>query len=139
MRRFSSFIERFGPWVLAIPLGLFAWFSGFEISSDKSESLVGGSLTVSALFVGFLATSKSIMMSYKGSRIFTQLKKTGHLRRMVGYLRFAIYSSLSWLGLGFAMYFVQSRLISCVWSFLATLSVASFIRIVHLQSKLIES
>lgn len=139
MKRFSFFMERFGPWVLAIPLGLLSWFSGFNISPDKSASLVGGSLTVSALFVGFLATSKSIIMSYKGSRIFAQLKKTGHLSRMVSYLRFAIYSSLAWLGLGFAMYFVQSRMISCAWSFLAVLSLVSFIRIVHLQSKLIES
>jgi len=139
MRRFSSFMERFGPWVLAIPLGLYSWFSGFDISPDRSASFVGGSLTVSALFVGFLATSKSIMMSYKGSRAFAQLKKTGHLSRMVGYLRFAIYSSLLWLGLGFAMYFIQSRLISSLWSFLAALSVVSFIRIVNLQSKLIES
>lgn len=134
----TSLLERFCPWLAAFPIGMWAWFSPFIVPEDMTGDFVSGSLTVSALLVGFLATSKSIMMAYKGSRIFSKLQTGGYPRRLVNYLRFAIISSLLWLAASFLMYFGQPRVLISVWSFAAALSLVSFLRIVFIQSNLIE-
>jgi hypothetical protein len=135
----TSLFERICPWLAAFPIGIWAWYCPFLVPEDMTGDFVSGSLTVSALLVGFLATSKSIMMAYKGSRIFFQLQTGGYLRRMVNYLRFAIISSLLWLAISFLMYFGQPRVLISAWSFAAALSAVSFLRIVFIQSNLIDN
>ncbi len=134
----STFFEKFIPWLVAVPLAVFAYMHPFLISETRVGDFVNSSLTVSALLMGFLATSKSILISYRGSRIFIQLKHTGHIDLMVRYIMCAIFASLFWLLVGFAMYFDRTRLILSAWCFFASFSLASFIRVIWLQGKLIK-
>jgi hypothetical protein len=135
--RLPTFFEEYIPYLVAVPIGLTVFAHPFHIPAARVGDFVNSSLTVSALLLGFLATSKSILISYRGSRVFSQLKNSGHIKKMIGYLMLAIFSSLLWLIISFSMYFVLSGLTLAVWCFLASLSLTSFIRVVLLQSKLI--
>jgi hypothetical protein len=136
--RLPAFLEKYIPWLVALPLVIVSYARPFDVPEARIGDFVNSSLTVSALLLGFLATSKSILISYRGSRVFSQLKKTGHVDMMIGYLMNAIISSLLWLLVSFAMYFDRSRTILSAWCFLASFSLASFIRVVLLQGKLIK-
>ena len=136
--RASCFVEKFGPLIVAIPFGACAWLAGFNVDLQQSPNIVGGSLTVAAIFVGFLVISKGILLSYKDSRVFVQLRDSGHLLVFANYIRFATHSSLLWIGASLALHFTQSRPLYSSWCFLAVLSLASFARIAHIQRVLIE-
>lgn len=133
----SAFLERYIPWLVALPLAVAAYAHPVLIANDRMGDFVNSSLTVSALLLGFLATSKTILISYRGSRVFAQLKQSGHVDLMVRYIFFAINSSLVWLLISFAMYFTTSRLFFSAWAFFASFSLVSFMRVIFLQGKLI--
>lgn len=133
----TAFLEKYIPWLVAVPVAIMVYARPFLLPEARVGDFVNSSLTVSALLLGFLATSKSILISYKSSRVFSQLKQSGHMDLMVRYIMFAIYASLAWLLASFAMYFDRSLLVMAAWGFFAPLSLASFIRVVALQGKLI--
>jgi len=137
MNRFNSIFEAVWPWLVALPLTTWVYFCPFTIPSDRSGDFINGSLTISALLIGFLATSKSIMMAYKGNRVFNAIKASGHLKKLIGYLKFSIYSAMGFLGVTFTMYFGITDLKLCLWTLFGSIAAASFLRMIILQSKLI--
>lgn len=61
-----------------------------------STALVPAALNISAIAIGFLATSLSILLSLARTKLVTTLKKTGHHRRLIGFFRRGILVSFLW-------------------------------------------
>lgn len=133
----SSFLEKNIPWLVSLPLAIISYAHPLIVADERIVDFVNSSLTVSALLLGFLATSKSILISYRGTRVFMKLKQTGHIDIMVKYIMSAIFSSLIWLLISFSMYFTCSNVVMTAWYFIASFSLVSFIRVIILQGRLV--
>ena len=134
MRRFT---EIYLPYMVALPVAAVAWKHPLLIPQKYHADVIGSSLTMAAIFLGFMSTSLSILISYKETRVATELRAFGAMTLLVSYLRQAILWTLLWLTASFLLYFQQPILLLKTWSVLATLAMMCFLRVVHLLSKLI--
>lgn len=103
----------------------------------KGDSLLSSTLTVSGIFVGFLATSKAILMSMS-SPIIEDLKRSGYIEELVSYIGQAIWVNLLFCSLSVVGYFTATdqRWYSSMWIGIATASMATFIRVTHIMLKI---
>jgi len=85
--------ERTYPYLLAILAALIFWLARF--SFPQGQDILSASITVGAVFTGFLATLKSIVISLQGSKI-ESLRKTKFFPLLLCYLREAIWMSLAY-------------------------------------------
>lgn len=134
LRRFT---ERYVPYLVALPVAVVTWKHPPLIPGAYHADVIGSSLTMAAIFLGFMATSLSILISIKETRVACALRENGAMKQLVSYLRQAIFWTLLWLVASFLLYFQQRDLLLSVWIALATLAVMCFLRVVHLLSKLI--
>lgn len=137
MSAIQKFIEERHPIVLATIAGVAAWQHPIVVEKDYLDDFVGSSLTMCAVFLGFMATSMSILISYRGTRLAKELRQANVMQRLVNYLRGAIGLSILWLLVSFLLYFLQPHWLLVSWAVLATLSLTGYIRVVTLLSKLI--
>lgn len=70
-----------------------AWKPVFD---RGATALIPAALNISAIAIGFLATSLSILLSLGGTKVAAALKSTGHHRRLVGFFRRGISVSFLW-------------------------------------------
>jgi hypothetical protein len=134
LRRFT---ESYLPYVVTLPVAVAAWRHPLVIPARYHADVVGSSLTMAAIFLGFLSTSLSILISYKETRLVRELRDSGAMNLLVLYLRQAIFWTLLWLSASFLLYFRQPRLLLTLWVVLGTLALMCFLRVVHLLSKLL--
>lgn len=72
-------------------------FKGWKPVFDRgATALIPAALNISAIAIGFLATSLSILLSLGGTKVAAALKATGHHRRLVGFFRRGISVSFLW-------------------------------------------
>ena len=135
LRRFA---EQTTPYLVGVPVALWAWKHPPLIPVNYHADVIGSSLTMAAIFVGFMATSLSILMSIKETPVALKLREHGSWRQLVGYLREAIFWTLLWLVSSFLLDFFKPSLLLTVWCVLATLALMCFLRVVYLLSKLIQ-
>ena len=93
--------------------------------------------TVSGIFVGFLATSKAILMSMS-SPIIEELKRSGYIEELVSYIGQAIWINLLFCSINVIGYFVstQAEWYSLIWIFISVCALATFIRVTHIMLKI---
>lgn len=60
---------------------------------ESVSALMAAIVSIGGISVGFLATAKSILISIDDKEIVKRLKATGYYKRIVGYLRAAIFWS----------------------------------------------
>jgi hypothetical protein len=137
MSAIQKFIEERHPIVLATIAGVVAWQHPIVVPKEYLDDFVGSSLTMCAVFLGFMATSMSILISYRSTRLAKELRQANVMQRLVNYLRGAIGLSILWLLVSFLLYFLQPHWLLVSWAVLATLSLTGYIRVVTLLSKLI--
>lgn len=137
MAGLQRFTERYVPYLVALPVTVVAWNQPPVIPKDYHADVIGSSLTMAAIFLGFMATSLSILISIKETRVACALRENGAMQQLVSYLRQAILWTLLWLIASFLLYFLQPSLLLTAWIGLASLAVMCFLRVVHLLSKLI--
>lgn len=103
----------------------------------KGESLLSATLTVSGIFVGFLATSKAILMSMS-SPIINDLKQSGYINELVSYIGEAIWVNLIFCTICVLGYFVYTDSIwySLLWIGVSVCSLATFVRVTHIMLKI---
>lgn len=72
-------------WYDLILLTIFLWFSWHTLTGnvDVARALLPVVAGVSATLLGFLVTALSILMTLSGQRLIENMRRTGHLRRMV--------------------------------------------------------
>lgn len=105
-------------------------------SFPTGESILSATLTVSGIFVGFLATSKSILISMS-SPIIDELRKSGYIEDLVSYIGQAIWINLFFCSLSVVGYFVdtQSDWYSLIWIAGSVCALTAFIRVTHIMLK----
>jgi hypothetical protein len=105
--RYANAREKFGPWILGLLGGASAVVWAWNDPLPRTlHDLLGATISVGAIAVGFLATAKSMLLSISKSRVVRELKNAGHFKRLTGYFMTAIrwsflLAALSALGLLF--------------------------------------
>lgn len=126
--------EKIYPYLFGLIAAAF-WFRA-ETVFPTGESLLSATLTVSGIFVGFLATSKSILISMS-SPIIDELKKSGYIEELVSYIGQAIWVNLLFCSLNVIGYFVDTRSdwYSLIWVGVSVCAIVAFIRVTHIMLK----
>ena len=78
-------VERHYPWVAGLCIAG-VWFFRSSTIPPGTKDLLTSFLNVSAIIVGFLVTSASILLSLDGKWIIQRSKEAGAYRMLVGYL-----------------------------------------------------
>ena len=129
------FFEKIYPYLL----GLIASVLWLRVRGTfpTGDSLLSATLTVSGIFVGFLATSKAILMSMS-SPIIEELKRSGYIEELVSYIGQAIWINLLFCSINVIGYFVstQAEWYSLIWIFISVCALATFIRVTHIMLKI---
>lgn len=129
------FFEKIYPYLL----GLIASVLWLRVRGTfpTGDSLLSATLTVSGIFVGFLATSKAILMSMS-SPIIEELKRSGYIEELVSYIGQAIWVNLLFCSINVIGYFVstQTEWYSLIWIFISVCALATFIRVTHIMLKI---
>ncbi len=102
-------------------------------------AFIGTGATLAAVFMGFMPTSLSILILYRGTHISEDLCSKRVMPKLVRYLREAMIWILGWLISCFALYFQQSALLLSAWLTLHMLALLYYIRIAVLMSRLIKN
>jgi hypothetical protein len=125
-------IERSYPYAAAVAAAAGYYYGGF--SFPKGQDVLSASITIGAIFTGFLATSKSLAISID-TPAMNELRKTRFFDLMVQYLREAIYASLLLGAFGIAGFFhdPQSppRWYGVVWILLIISTFLTFARVTN--------
>jgi hypothetical protein len=139
MEWFKVMAERWLPYAVAAVVWAWAVKQPLPLPSKFLTDIIGTSATMASVFMGFMATSMSILITYRGSRMARQLRASGALHTLVTYLREALVWIMLWLLSCFLLYFQQTPPLQTIWAVLATLSLLCFLRVVFLLSRLILS
>lgn len=88
--------------------------------------------------MGFMATSMSIRILYRATRLSEDPRSKGVMNMLVRDLREAMAWTLGWLISCFALYVQKTLALLSAWLVLATLALLCFLRIAVLMSRLIK-
>lgn len=127
-------VERLYPIVLGIVASIAAWAVDgvLPIAEGYRAGLLSASISASAIFVGFIATSKSILMALPKDGIRKRIHDSGYIAELVSYLNQAMTSNLGFCVLNIAGFFPTVQATSWflpVWCGLGTFSITAFWRI----------
>lgn len=129
------FFERFYPYLFGIIAGLIWWDT--NPAFPASNAIISATLSVSGIFVGFLATSKAILISMN-SPIIKELKDSGYIHELVSYIGQAIWINLAFCILDVIGYFSNqsAKWYAIVWIGLSITALTAFIRVTHIMLKI---
>lgn len=101
-----------------------------QITLPEADSILSSTLGVSGVLVGFLATSKAILLSMN-SQIIQDLRESGYMNFLVSYIGQAIWLNLVFCVLNVIGFFHNhtQALYSCLWLTLAIGALCAFIRV----------
>lgn len=103
----------------------------------EQDSILSATLTVSGIFVGFLATSKAILVTMK-SPVIGELKESGYIHELVSYIGQAIWTNLLFCVWNVIGYFsdTSETWYSTIWIGIAACSLAAFVRVTNIMLKI---
>lgn len=129
MLRSRSF-EQWYPYLGAICVALIWLLFEAELPRNRGE-LLGSSLTFASILTGFIAASKAILVSMRGSRIFRRLQEQKFIKPILTYLSHAIWLSLGACFVSLAGFFEvgRSEWFGAIWVFIIAATVLAFIRV----------
>lgn len=136
--RLKALLEAWLPYGVAACVWAVSMQAPITIPDAFLVAFIGTGATLAAVFMGFMSTSLSILILYRGTRISEDLRSKRVMPKLVRYLREAMTWILAWLISCFALYFQQSPLLLSAWLTLATLALLCYIRIAVLMSRLIK-
>ena len=144
-RKLKRFIESYVPALLgAIAVILYYFFSFGPSICQGFGKLVESSITVSSIAVGFLAASKSILISLDDKPVMKNLKKVGHYERLIQFFITAIYACffLTLFSCGLLLIDLTAlnwwkELAIATWLFVAVFSTIACFRTINLFSKIL--
>lgn len=126
--------ERIYPYVVALAASM-VWFASGAFFPAETD-ILASTLSVSGVLVGFLATSKAILLSMN-SPVLRQLRTSGYIHDLVSYIAQAIWVNLAFCALNVVGYFLASRgeIFGAIWVFAAVAGGLCFIRVTHILLK----
>ncbi|MDO6594680.1 hypothetical protein [Neptuniibacter sp. 1_MG-2023] len=124
--------EKTYPYLFGIIACVLWWQSKSQFPT--SDAIISSTLSVSGIFVGFLATSKAILISMN-SPLINDLKDSGYINELVSYIGQAIWLNLAFCTLDVIGYFSQQSAswYSILWVGLSVASLSAFIRVTHIM------
>jgi hypothetical protein len=129
--------EKLMPFILAL-IGASVWHL-YGLSLPQDNSVLGSSLTIGAIFAGFLATAKAILMSLD-SPVMQRIKATTYMNELVSYLAQAIWLSFSFCIVSLCGYFMdnQNYYFGMIWIAIAVGMAVAFIRFTNIMLKILK-
>jgi len=140
-------IERCYPIVGGILIsGTYLLFFRNHSFPESLSDLFSVSVTISAISIGFIATSKSILLTMEDRRIIQQIKDLGLYKTLINYIMsaihfcfiFAILSAL-YLLIDFKQHFWWYNYSFAAWLFIGTSSLLSCYRVIHIFAKILRT
>jgi len=125
---------------------LFNYIGYAFLFKGSIKELLSASITISAIAIGFLATSKSILISIRSDKILKWLKDGGHYSTLIDY----IMNSVHWCfyltiisAIGLMIDFDNPNYLDfifiCFWLFVVSTSIISSHRVIDLFSTILKS
>lgn len=136
--RIKAWLEAWLPYAVAACVWAVSTKAPMVVPAKFLADFIGTAATMAAVFMGFMSTSVSILVLYRGTRISEDLRTKLVMPKLVRYLREAMIWILGWLISCFVLYFQQPALLLSIWLALATLALLCFLRIAVLMSRLIK-
>lgn len=127
-------VERLYPAILGIAATIVVWAvdGGLPVAEGYRAGLLSASISASAIFVGFIATSKSILMALPKDGIRKRINESGYIHELVSYLNQAMSGNLAFCVLNVAGFFPKlqgSDFFLPLWCGLGAFSISAFWRI----------
>jgi hypothetical protein len=132
--------ERIYPYGAAIVLAVLFW--GTHLSFPVGQDILSASITLGAVFTGFLATLNSMVIGLQGPRM-RRFKNTKFFLLLLVYLKEAIWSSLAFCALSLGGFFYDPTKppswFGIVWVLLGVTTILTFQRASSVLVRLIQS
>lgn len=123
-------IERIYPYAAAT-ISAFGFYY-FKLDFPKGQDILSATITIGAIFTGFLATSKSLVISID-TPAMNKLRETSFFPLLIQYLREALYTSLLLGAFGILGFFTDSscppKLYGIIWTILIVATFLTFYRV----------
>ena len=128
----NLWFERTYPYILMV-VAAFFWHR-LQLSFPDSDSVLSSTLSVSGIFVGFLATSKAILISMS-SPIIERLRSSGYMAVLASYIAQAIWLNLLFCMINVIGYFKNQpeQWFAILWVSFAVGALVSFMRVTHVM------
>lgn len=127
-------VEKSYPYAGGAIAGALWWYLDLDLPREAG-ALLSSSLTLGAILTGFLATSKTILISLRGSRIMESLRESEFIRELIQYLAEAIWLSFAFSLLVLVGFFLgnPSRYLFDVgWATLGVMAALAFVRVTYI-------
>ncbi|WP_444942747.1 hypothetical protein ACJJIK_10860 [Microbulbifer sp. ZKSA006] len=123
------------PYLLGV-IGSALWYL-FALKFPADKGLLSSTLSVAGIFVGFLATSKAILISMD-SPIIQRLRESGYINELVSYISQAVWLNLSFCGAGVIGFFIKepNSWFAVVWIGVGVAAFFAFIRVTDVMLKI---
>lgn len=131
----SLTFERWYPAIYALAACAAAWLAGaiLPVNDSYRAGLLSAAISASAIFVGFVATTKSILMTLPSGGIRQQLHDSNYIDDLAIYLNEAMASNLVFCALNIIGFFpITQQYMSFffpMWIGLCVFCMASFWRV----------
>ena len=134
----KRFVEQVAPYGMS--LVLVVAYIHFGLQFPKCRDVLSASITLGAVFTGFLATLKSIVISVNSPAI-QHLRTLKFWGLLLGYLQQAIWSSLTLCVISMAGFFYDPQnppvWFGIAWVFVISAAIFTFLRVSNLIMKLL--
>ena len=125
--------ERLYPAILGIIATATVWVvdGALPITESYRAGLLSASISASTIFVGFIATSKSILMALPKDGIRKRIHESGYIEELVNYLNQAMTGNLAFCVLNIAGFFPATQAAHWflpVWCGLGAFGISAFWR-----------
>lgn len=149
----GRWVEIMWPWAVALLAGWGAYELQLNLTAQKFDNLLTSTISVTAILMGFLGTSKAMLLSLRTRRYDWMKKNPTVWRLTLSYFRMALFSNfalclLALIALavgsetleshGVLLSIQTSKLVLPTWIFLVTLSVTAFYRVLRILFVLLE-
>lgn len=148
--KFKRHFEELYPMSLTLVFSFLYFFYRMDInvileSKDNRDFILGllnTYITIGAIFSGFLTAAGSIFSSHTSNYFIDQLRKTGHLERIVSFSSSATYSNIFSVCVSFIIVpivHLHQPLVSSIfwiWLGLVVFSFTSFLRITIIYNRI---
>jgi hypothetical protein len=136
----SRIFEQVYPYLFAFSLGVAMNYS--HIAFPCGQDILSATITLGAVFTGFLATLKSVVFSLQGPRM-RKFKATSFYPLLLNYLRQAIWASLLFCAVGLVGFYYEPTKpwawFGSVWVFLGSLTLLTFLRVSNAMMSLLKA
>ncbi|MHC5225964.1 hypothetical protein [Ignatzschineria sp. LJL83] len=137
--------ERFAPYYITLILisvicAIYFYYPSVLdiIKIPEKNELFSASLSLFGILLGFLATTKTILLSFK-SKVVTILIEEGLMTTLIGYISLATWACFCMCVLNIIFFFLEKRdiIIYSIWGGATTFSLLLFIRVAYLVLKVL--